>query len=93
MIEISITQEFEKLYATIPLSIKKKAEKQQAIFSQNPFYPSLHVEKLEPRNKQLWSFRIDKSYRIIFKFINLNQVVFLTIGTHDWVYKIVKTRL
>ena len=80
--------EFDKRYEKLPLSIQKKAEKQEKIFRSSPFHPSLHTEKLEPKNKELWSIRVDKSYRIIFRFVNGNTVLFLTIGPHDWIYKL-----
>ncbi|OHA87012.1 MAG: hypothetical protein A3A96_03520 [Candidatus Zambryskibacteria bacterium RIFCSPLOWO2_01_FULL_39_39] len=72
----------------MPISIQKKAEKQEKFFRQNPFYPSLNTEKLEPKGKQLWSFRVDKSYRVLFRFGFNKTVMFLTIGPHDWIYKI-----
>jgi len=87
MTEIEFTHEFEKRYAELPLEIQKRAEKQEGLFRQNPFYPSLHTEKLEPKARQVWSLRVDKSYRILFKFLGREKVVFLTIGPHDWIYK------
>ncbi|HBB98123.1 MAG TPA: type II toxin-antitoxin system mRNA interferase toxin, RelE/StbE family [Blastocatellia bacterium] len=86
--EILLTDEFIKRYQQLPSAIQKKAEKQEQLFRQNPFYPSLHTEKLEPKGKQVWSFRVDRSYRILFKFMESDKVVFLTIGPHDWIYKI-----
>ncbi|OHA89956.1 MAG: hypothetical protein A2832_01560 [Candidatus Zambryskibacteria bacterium RIFCSPHIGHO2_01_FULL_44_22b] len=80
--------EFDKRYDNLPLFLQKKAEKQEKIFRANPFHPSLHTEKLEPKNKELWSIRVDKSYRILFRFINGNTALFLTVGPHDWIYKL-----
>ena len=80
--------EFDKRYEKLPVFIQKKAEKQEKIFRSNPFHPSLHTEKLEPKKKELWSIRVDKSYRIIFRFIDGNTVLFLTVGPHDWIYKL-----
>lgn len=88
MIEIFLTEEFEKRYRDLPKSIKKKAEKQEELFRQNPFHSSLRIEKIEPKGREVWSFRIDKRYRIIFRFINGNKVLFLTVGPHDWIHKI-----
>lgn len=88
MIEIIIAEEFQRRYQGLSQSIQRKAEKQEKLFRQNPFYPSLHTEKLEPKQKQVWSFRIDKRYRIFFRFINRNKVIFLTVGPHDWIYKL-----
>ena len=86
--EILLTDEFAKRYKLLPANIQKKAEKQEKLFRQNPFYPSLHTEKLEPKGKQVWSFRIDRSYRVLFRFADRQRVIFLTVGPHDWIYKI-----
>ena len=88
MIEVFITAEFERRYDMLPKLVQKKAAKQERLFRQNPFHPSLNTEKLEPKAKEVWSFRIDKKYRIFFRFINGNRVRFLTCGPHDWIYKI-----
>ena len=88
MIEVFVTAEFQKRYQDLPKLNQRKVEKQEKIFRQNPFHPSLHTEKLEPKGKQVWSFRIDKKYRIFFRFTNGNKALFLTVGPHDWIYKL-----
>ena len=85
--EILLTEEFRKNFSIMDARIQKRADKQILIFKGNPFYPSLHTEKLSPKWKNIWSFRIDKSYRVIFRFIDGNAVQFLTIGPHDWIYE------
>jgi len=52
-VEILLTDEFIKRYQQLPSAIQKKAEKQEQLFRQNPFYPSLPTEKLEPKGKQV----------------------------------------
>ena len=88
MMEIIVTKEFESRYADLPTVIQKRAEKQEQLFRRNPFYPSLNTEKLEPKSKNVWSFRVDRNYRIIFRFIDGRTVLFLTIGRHDWIYRL-----
>ncbi len=88
MIEIFVTEEFQRHYQDLPKIIQRKAEKQEKIFRKNPFHPSLHTEKLEPKGREVWSFRVDKRYRIFFRFINRNKVRFLIVGPHDWIYKL-----
>ncbi|MBF8280373.1 MAG: uncharacterized protein HW383_146 [Candidatus Magasanikbacteria bacterium] len=85
--EILYTDSFRERYQRLPLIIQCKAEKQERIFLLNPFYPSLHTEKLEPKHLGIWSFRIDDQYRVAFKFLDVDRVIFLTVGTHDWVYR------
>jgi proteic killer suppression protein len=88
MLEILITEEFERRFKELPLAVQEKAEKQEKLFRQNPFHPSLHTEKLEPKRRQVWSFHIDRRYRIIFRFMEGSRVVFLTVGPHGWIYRI-----
>ena len=86
--KIDYTSEFEERYSELPQKVKTKAEKQERLFRNNPFHPSLHTEKLSPKSKEVWSFRIDKNYRIIFKFSDKNKVLFLNVGHHHWIYRI-----
>ncbi len=86
--EIVITEEFEKRFANLPPALQKRALKQEKLFRKNPFHPSLHTEKLEPKAREVWSFRIDKNYRILFRFLDGTKVLLLTVGPHDWIYKI-----
>lgn len=85
---IILTAEFVSRYDDLPENIQRKAEKQEKNFRENPFHPSLHTEKLEPRQKEVWSIRVDRRYRIVFRFIDGDTALFLTVGPHDWIYKL-----
>ncbi len=84
---IEVTPQFEKLYTKLPESIKRRAEKQIDYFISDHLHPSLNIEKLSPKNKQLWSLRIDKKYRIVFQYQSSQSVVFVAVGEHVWIYK------
>ena len=86
--EILLSKEFRDNFSCLDKQIQKWADKQIMIFKNNPFHPSLHTEKLSPKTKEVWSFRIDKKYRVIFRFINKSNILFLTVGPHGWIYKI-----
>jgi mRNA-degrading endonuclease RelE of RelBE toxin-antitoxin system len=86
--EIFTTDKFEIEYNKLPKSVQKKAQKQEKLFQNNLHHPSLHIEKLSPKWKEMWSFRIDKNYRIVFRFLDKDKVLFLNAGPHDWIYKI-----
>lgn len=81
------TQRFRKSYEKLPKNIKEKAKKQFKFFLEDMFYPSLHTEKLAPHNKNIWSFRIDRNYRVIFTFMpRRDECWIIDIGPHD-IYK------
>ena len=84
--EIFSTTTFDKLFIGLPKNIQKKAVKKTELFKNNPFHPSLRIEKLHPKRHQVWSFRVDISYRIVFKFISTNHVEFRFIGHHNQIY-------
>ena len=84
--DISTTATFDKLFKALPKSIQTKAVKNTELFKNNPFHPSLRIEKLHPKGHQVWSFRIDISYRIIFKFLDTNHAELRFIGHHNQIY-------
>lgn len=49
--------------------LQKKVVKQSTLFSANPKHPGLRVERLEPREAGIYSFRLNKKYRVLFSFI------------------------
>lgn len=50
--------------------LAKKFKKQVELFETDILHPSLNTEKLEPKHIGLYSFRIDKQYRAIFRIRN-----------------------
>ncbi len=48
--------------------LASQIQKQIEFFLQNPKHPSLRTKKLRPLRDQLYSFRINKQFRIIFTY-------------------------
>ena len=66
-----------------------KFEKQLFIFCENPNHPSLRLHKLRGMNLDIWSISVDMSYRLLFRYRQVNQekiAVFFTAGRHEDVY-------
>jgi len=63
-------------------NLVKKFVKQAGLFCQNPCYPSLNTEILEPRQLKIYSFRIDSKYRAVFVFFDKNTVEIVDINLH-----------
>ena len=80
------TETFDKLFQKLGQKIQMKAVKKADLFKKNPFHPSLRVEKLHPKKFNVWSFRIDKDYRIVFKFVEKDLVEFMFVGHHNEIY-------
>lgn len=86
MIDISTTATFDRLFAKQPKHIQRKATSKTDLFKKNPFHPSLHTEKLHPKHHEVWSFRVDRAYRIIFKFLGADHAELRYIGHHHSIY-------
>lgn len=84
--KITETERFRKSFDALDKTQRKKAKKQFQLFIKNLFYPSLHTEKLEPKKNNIWSFRIDKNFRVIFTFPDTDTILLLDIGSHN-IYK------
>ena len=49
------TETFDKLFQRLGQKIQIKAAKKTDLFKNNPFHPSLRVEKLHPKKFNVWS--------------------------------------
>lgn len=81
--KITETSEFRKSFDSLDKKIREKVKKQFVLFLGNIFHPSLNTEKLQPKSSGLWSFRIDKNFRVIFTFVDKDTILVLGVGSHD----------
>lgn len=86
MVEIYTTAAFDELFLKLPKKIQIKADEKTKLFRENPFNPILRTEKLHPKGHDVWSFRIDIHYRIVFKFTGEDTAEFRFIGHHNQIY-------
>jgi Txe/YoeB family toxin of Txe-Axe toxin-antitoxin module len=63
-------------------NLVKKYQKAVKLFEVDPFYPSLNTELLEPKERLIYSFRLDIKYRAIFVYIDKNRVEIIAITNH-----------
>lgn len=75
------TKRFKKDFAGLPQDIQERAQKQLALFLQNPKHPSLKVKKMQG-HPDIWEGRITRDYRFTFQMTGEN-VILRRIGTHD----------
>lgn len=60
----------------------QKFEKQAQLFLFNPRHPSLHTELMEPKSLKIYSFRIDRKYRVIFVYLRDHSIEIIDINRH-----------
>ncbi len=84
--EIIYSVEFAKSYRKLPEEIKERAEEKEKIFRKDPFDKRLSTHNLKGKLKGLYSFSIDRNYRIVFEFDESRNAIFHIAGNHD-IYK------
>lgn len=80
------TENFEKQFHGLEQTIQKIAARKILLFENNPSHPGLNTHKLKGALDQLWAFSVNEKYRVLFKFLKDNEVVYYDIDTHD-IYK------
>jgi len=80
------TPRFENKFRILPKNIQKIAVKKILLFENNPLHPGLNTHKLKGTLSHFWSFYITREYRILFRFLKDNEVIYYDIGTHE-IYK------
>ena len=78
-----ISSYFEKKFDKLPKDIRKIAAKKLLLFEQNPYHPGLRTHKLKGALSDFWAFSVNKTYRILFRFLKNNEVIYYDIDSHD----------
>ena len=84
--KIYISSEFKKSFRKLSIQIQVLAEKKDPWFRKNAFDARLRTHKLRGELEGYWSYSINYQHRILFRFINDNEVIYYDIGAHD-IYK------
>lgn len=83
---IFLSPQFEKSYKKLPRRIQLLLQEKEKLFRINPYHPPLKTHKLYGKLENFLSFSVNLSYRVIFKFMEKEKVIFYDVGTHS-IYK------
>ncbi len=89
MINIIWDRGFKKIYKKKVKNddeLKNKFWDAVELFSKNPFDPRLRTHKLTGKLKGLWAFSVAYDCRVIFKFMDSDNVLLIDVGGHKEVY-------
>ncbi|MFH1656733.1 MAG: plasmid stabilization protein [Candidatus Nealsonbacteria bacterium] len=74
---------FENKFRKLPKDIQKIAQRKILLFEENFLHPSLNVHKLKGALSHFWAFSITKNYRVLFRFLKNNEIIYYDIDTHN----------
>ena len=83
IVKIYPSTRFAKSYRRLPARIQILAKKKDKLFRNDVFHLTLKTHKLSGKLKENWAYSIDRRHRVMFRFVNKDEVVYLDIGTHD----------
>lgn len=82
-----MTKEFWSDFSKLPSDATQRAKRAIDRMLQDPWAQELHPEKIQAAETGVHSCRADENYRIIWKHIKPNDIVFLLIDKHDAAYR------
>lgn len=77
------TSLFLKSFQKLPEKINLLYADKERLFFTDPYHPQLKTHKLSGKLSSFWAFSVDYHYRVLFRFITPNVVIFYDIGTHE----------
>ena len=78
-----VTPHFERQFDALAKNVQKSAARKLLLFEANPYHPSLDTHKLKGALKDFWAFSVNKNFRILFRFLKNNEVIYYDVDTHD----------
>ena len=80
---IHFAPRFLKSFSKLPLSVQKIAKKKDGWFRVDPFDDRLRTHKLKGELSGAWSYSVNREYRVLFRFIQEDEVLYYDVGTHE----------
>ena len=82
--KLKMTNRFKKQAQDLPFKIKKSLQSSLKKLIKDPFYNSLHTEKI--RGTDIFSSRINKQYRFSWQFEKEGIIILRNVDKHDDLY-------
>ena len=87
MVILVYSNYFLKSARKLPKAQQNKLSKLSETLQKNPFHSQLHTKPLSGKLSGLYSFRITRDWRVIFKFISPDKIQLVDVGHRKDIYK------
>ncbi len=81
--QVHLAPRFLTSFTKLPTAVQSLAKEKDTWFRANPFDPRLRTHKLKGELAGAWSYSVNRSYRVLFRFLTDHEVLYYDIGTHD----------
>src|SRR3989344_6363986 len=92
MIALEYAPSFLRQLEKFPRALQQETLEKVRLFKDKKNHRQLEVHKLKGKLKEKWSFSVNYSYRVVFKWLPNKSAGLLTVGDHD-IYKYWANRL
>jgi len=86
-VKISFKDGFHKSAKVFNKKQRDKLADLVVLLSRNPFNKKLHTKPLGGKLAGLYSFRITRDWRVIFKFLSPQEILVIKVGNRKDIYK------
>jgi addiction module RelE/StbE family toxin len=80
---VHFSPHFLRAFQKLPRPIQSLAKKKDEWFRNNPFDTRLRTHKLKGELAGVWAYSVNRDYRVLFRFLNGDEVIYYDVGTHD----------
>ena len=84
--KVYYTENFTKNVRKLDLKQQAKLTELVVLLKKNPFNPQLHVKKLSGKLSRVYSLRINRDIRALFKFLSPDGIILYDIGHRKDIY-------
>ena len=87
MVEVRYSKNFLKGVKQLPVSQQKLLAKKLSLLQSDPFDSRLHSKQLSTPLQGIFSFRISREYRVLFRFADATTVVLIRAKHRKDIYR------
>ncbi len=87
MVKIVYGKPFIRSARKLPSELQEKLASLLESLSNNPFHPRLRAKPLSGVLAGFYSFRITREYRVIFQFIQVDEIKLIKVGHRKDIYR------
>ena len=87
MVRVHYSDHFLKYTSRLPREPQAKLARLTVFLRENPYHPLLHTKPLSGDMAGLYSFRITREFRVLFKFLSPDEIMLLDVGDRKFIYR------